>query len=124
MAERDQHVVGTITLDDFADPEFWLPQDDPEDALYVHRAVVARAVAGQRIGATLLNWASLRAEAAGRTWVRLDAWATNTQLQSYYLGQGWAHVRTLQLSHRGSGALFQRRAGTTTPGTPEITEVQ
>lgn len=124
MAERDQHAVGTITVDDFADPEFWLPEDNPGDALYVHRTVVARAAAGQRIGAALFNWASLRAEASGLAWLRLDAWATNTQLQSYYLAHGWTNVRTLRLSHRGSGALFQRRAGTTTPGTPEITEVQ
>ncbi|MDQ1308213.1 MAG: hypothetical protein QG671_4047 [Actinomycetota bacterium] len=124
MAKHDQCTVGTITVDNFADPEFWMPTDDPDDALYVHRTVVTRAAAGQRIGAALFNWASLNAEASGHTWLRLDAWATNTQLHSYYLAQGWTHIRTLRLSHRGSGALFQRRAGTTTPEAPKITEVQ
>lgn len=122
MAAQGQRTIGTITIDDYADPEFWLPTDNPTDALYVHRAVVARAVAGQHIGAALLSWASLRAGATARTWIRLDAWATNTRLQDYYIAQGWTHVRTIHLPHRGSGALFQRRAGTTTPGTPEIIE--
>lgn len=122
MADRDGLTVGTITLDDYADPEFWLPQDDPEDALYVHRAVVSRAVAGQHIGAALLNWASVRTAAVGRTWVRLDAWATNIQLHNYYVTRGWTHVRTFKLPHRGSGALFQRRAGTITAEAPEIIE--
>jgi GNAT superfamily N-acetyltransferase len=122
MAVCDKLTVGTITLDDYADPEFWVPEDHPHDALYVHRTVITRAAAGQRIGAALLNWASLRAHAADRTWLRLDAWAANTRLHSYYIAQGWTHVRTVHLPHRGSGALFQRRAGTTTPGTPEIVE--
>lgn len=84
--------------------------------------MIARAAAGQRIGAALLNWASLRTEATGRTWIRLDAWATNTRLQNYYIRHGWTHVRTVHLPHRGSGALSQRRAGTTTPAAPEILE--
>jgi GNAT superfamily N-acetyltransferase len=122
MAIQGQRTVGTITVDDYADPEFWLPADNPADALYAHRIAITRTVAGQRVGVALLNWASLRAEAAGRTWIRLDAWATNNRLQRYYLALGWTHVRTVRLPHRGSGALFQRRAGTTTPGAPEIVE--
>ncbi len=29
--------VATITLDTYADPEFWLDEDRPGDALYIHR---------------------------------------------------------------------------------------
>jgi hypothetical protein len=30
-------LVGTITVDEFADPEFWRPDDNPASALNLHR---------------------------------------------------------------------------------------
>ena len=59
----------------------------------------------------MLDWASRRAAAAGKRWLRLDAWASNTKLHDYYLGEQFKMVRLLQFPHRGSGALFQRPAG-------------
>jgi GNAT superfamily N-acetyltransferase len=108
-------VVGTLTLDDYADQEFWTQDDKPESALYVHRMIVHRKSAGQDIGASMLDWAALRAAATGREWLRLDAWTTNQALHAYYERHGFARVRVVDLGHRGSGALFQRR--TTAQGT-------
>ncbi|MBE1877467.1 GNAT family N-acetyltransferase [Myceligenerans pegani] len=102
--------VATTTLDDFADPEFWTANDDPDDALYVHRMVVRRSAAGNGLGTAILDWASAYTAASRRTWLRLDAWRSNTRLQDYYRTQGFTHVRTVELPHRGSGALFQRPA--------------
>lgn len=123
IAEQDHQPIATITVDDHADPEFWPTDDDPADALHVHRVIVARAAAGQGLGAALLDWASERAAAAGRKWIRLDAWSTNEQLHRYYHDRGWQHVRTLVLTHRGSGALFQRPAGSRTGFGPPIITV-
>lgn len=109
VEDRDQ-VVATITLDHHADPEFWRPEDDPAAALYIHRMVVARKAAGSDLGAALLDWAARRATAEGKTWLRLDAWRTNEDLQRYYAGQGFDLVRLVDLPHRGSGALYQRRS--------------
>jgi GNAT superfamily N-acetyltransferase len=108
LAYRDGELVGTLTVDEQADPEFWRPDDNPSTAMYVHRMAVAREAAGQDIGARLLDWAAARAAEAGKPLLRLDAWKTNQGLQRYYLGQGFTLVRLVDLPHRGSGALFQR----------------
>jgi GNAT superfamily N-acetyltransferase len=111
LVEEEGRVIGTITVDDCADEEFWRPEDDPDDALYLHRMVTIREVAGREIGSAVLDWASHRAASLGKRWLRLDAWRSNKQLQRYYANRGFRHVRTVDLPHRRSGALFERRAG-------------
>jgi GNAT superfamily N-acetyltransferase len=108
LAFCDGAPVGTITVDSHADPEFWTPGDQPDSALYVHRMAVSRGAAGRSVGARMLNWAAARAQAAGKSRLRLDAWKSNPALQSYYLGQSFTLVRTVDLPHRQSGALFER----------------
>ncbi len=98
--------VATVTVDRHADPEFRWKSDTPADALYLHQLVVNRAAAGRQLGVALLDWASRRAAAAGGRWIRLDAWTSNKELQTYYADQGWTHVRTLALPHRSSGTFF------------------
>ncbi|WP_369077097.1 GNAT family N-acetyltransferase [Paractinoplanes maris] len=110
VALDGEDLVGTITVDKFADPEFWTDDDNPNDALYAHRMIVGRHFAGKGIGAQMLDYASKLAPAAGKRWLRLDAWRTNDALHRYYTGVGFDHVRTVNLHHRGSGALFQRLA--------------
>ncbi|MBB2912297.1 ribosomal protein S18 acetylase RimI-like enzyme [Streptosporangium becharense] len=104
--------VATIALDGHADPEFWAAGDDPGSALYVHKLAVARAHAGRGLGEALLDWAGLRVLARGRRWLRLDCAKDNPGLQDYYRDRRFAHVRTVDLPHRASGALFQRPGGT------------
>lgn len=111
VAEDDGTLVGMVTVDDFADPEFWRPEDRPAAALYVHRMVVDRNRSGQNIGGALLDWAAKVAASKGRRWLRLDAWRTNDALHRYYERQGFIPVRVVELAHRGSGALFQRPVG-------------
>jgi hypothetical protein len=106
--------LGTITVDEFADPEFWVPDDSPGDALYAHRIIVCSTAAGISLGASMLDWASQKASKLGKAWLRVDAWKTNPALGRYYESQGFAHVRTVDLPHRRSGALYQRPAGSVT----------
>lgn len=113
-------LVATIKLDERADPEFWRPEDEPRTALYAHRGIVIRSHAGLGLGSAMLNWASLRAEAAGKKWLRFDSWATNTKLHALHQSQGFTLVRILRLPHRGSGALFQRAAGVTHAAGPRL----
>ncbi|WP_409236723.1 GNAT family N-acetyltransferase [Streptomyces sp. PA5.6] len=103
--------VATIQLDDFADPEFWTLDDQPDTALYVHRMAVTRETAGIGVGGMLLDWASERAGAQGKRWLRLDAWKDNPGLHRFYKGEGFALLRIVDLPHRRSGALFQRATG-------------
>ncbi|MFG2078311.1 GNAT family N-acetyltransferase [Nonomuraea maritima] len=100
--------VATMALDGHADPEFWTPDDDPGSALYVHKLAVARTWTGSGLGDALLDWAAASAYAAGLPWVRLDCAKTNRRLQNYYRTRGFRHLRTVDLPHRASGALFER----------------
>lgn len=102
-------MVGTITVDDEADPDFWTPAERAEPTLHVHRMIVRRAAAGADLGSRLLDWANDLAGSTGHRWLRLDAWKTNEALHRYYERQGFARLRTMDLPQRGSGALFERR---------------
>ncbi|HEX8631800.1 MAG TPA: GCN5 family acetyltransferase, partial [Catenuloplanes sp.] len=115
----DGQPVATITLTAWPDvdhlwkpdrdPEaLWRPEDDPADALYAAKMLIPLARSGSALGADLLDWAAGRAYDAGLTWLRLDAWTTNTRLHDYYRGQGFRHVRTV--TNRVSGACFERPA--------------
>lgn len=112
LAFEDGKPIATIQVDDFADPEFWTPEDRPASALYVHRMAVARAISGTGVGSLLLDWASERAAIKGKQWLRLDAWKDNKGLQQFYKDAGFTLVRIVDLQHRRSGALFQRSTGT------------
>jgi GNAT superfamily N-acetyltransferase len=106
----DETPAATITVDRWANPDPWTPTEAAEAALYTHKLTVARAYAGRDLGAELLDWAGTKAADIGATWLRLDVWTTNHDLQRYYLEQGFIHVRTVTLAHNPSGALFRRRA--------------
>jgi single stranded DNA-binding protein len=82
-----------------------------EPALYAHKATVARAYAGEGLGAELLDWAGTRATNEGARWLRVDVWTTNDKLQQYYRDQGFTHVRTVLLAHNPSGAVFSGPRG-------------
>jgi ribosomal protein S18 acetylase RimI-like enzyme len=70
--------------------------------------LVPLARSGDELGREMLDWAGGQAFDAGLTWLRLDAWTTNTQLHDYYRRFGFRHVRTI--ASRVSGACFQRPA--------------
>jgi GNAT superfamily N-acetyltransferase len=110
LMREDDRVVGTLMLDDYADPDFWTADDDPGSALYVHRMIVTREASGRDLGGAMLDWAAKQAARTGRAWLRLDAWRTNLALHRYYERHGFIRVRTVDLPHRGSGALYQRPA--------------
>ncbi len=102
-------IIGMITVDEFADPEFWQAEDAPNSALYVHRMVIDRSASGRNVGGQLLDKAEELAASKGKSRLRLDAWRTNEKLHAYYMKQGFTLVRIVELGHRGSGALFERR---------------
>lgn len=107
--DRTNISIGTITITEKADPDFWRQEDDPSSALYINRMAVRQDYAGRSLGAEMLEWATQEAKARGKTWLRLDAWRTNEALHNYYRAQGFDLVRTEKQPHRRSGTLFQRR---------------
>lgn len=120
--EDTGEIVGTLTVDTRADPDFWTDADDPSSALYLHRMIVDPRHHGRRIGEAMTAWAEQFAGALGYRWLRLDAWRTNQGLVDYYRSRGWQHIRTVNPPWRESGALFQRPAATSpaaAPGQPQ-----
>jgi GNAT superfamily N-acetyltransferase len=113
--------MATFSVTNVADPDYaegW--PDGPDQALYIFRMAVRRSWAGRDLGAKILDWASIRAKVAGCSWLRLDCHRHNLDLQKYYEDHGFARVNTMiktidDNGHpytRGSGALYQRPAGT------------
>lgn len=81
---------------------------EESDALFVHGLAVRRSAAGLGVGSALLTFAVDRAAHSGVPWVRLDCNKNNERLQAYYRSEGFAYLRTIDLAHRNTGALFQK----------------
>jgi GNAT superfamily N-acetyltransferase len=110
IAEADGEPAGTITVNDRADEGLWSP-GEIADAVIVHYMIVDLRFAGLRIGEALLAHAAAQARTHHRTWVRLDAWTTNTGLHAYYRRAGFRLARIAGPEVSGpSTALFERRA--------------
>lgn len=78
----DNQVIGTLRLL-LEDPIVW-PEIKENDAIYVYNLAVRRAWAGEGLGARLLQWGESHARSLGRDYIRLDCFANNDFLCSYY----------------------------------------
>lgn len=85
----------------------------PDDAGYIRRLANDRDYAAHGIGGELLDYASQLVAGTGRRWLRPDCAKNNTRLHDYYRAHGFNHLRTIDLPHHESGALFQRPAART-----------
>jgi GNAT superfamily N-acetyltransferase len=106
-------LAATITIDDYADPDFWTEEERAEPALYLHRMMVARAYAGSGLGSDLVRLAQEQALEMGVTVLRLDAWRDSLKLHRWYVCNGFNLLRIADREGRGSGALFSRPVGNT-----------
>ncbi|MFB7953413.1 GNAT family N-acetyltransferase [Streptomyces sp. NPDC056045] len=95
MVRDGAATAATITLIPEAEDGLWSERELTEPSMFINKLTVARTHAGQDLGGRLLDWAGDRAFRSGAMWLRLDAWTTNSKLQSYYLRHGFSHVRTV-----------------------------
>lgn len=72
----------------YSDPLIWNVRDQ-DNAIYLHRIVVDPSFKGQRLFEKVLNWAKRQAFFLKRRYVRMDTWASNDQLITYYQGFGF-----------------------------------
>jgi GNAT superfamily N-acetyltransferase len=109
------------------DLDFWEPDEDrwfardahapvvtpggpAAAALYFYRFAVSGRFRGLRLGEAVLDWAARWATMEERAFLRCDCNRANTGLHRYYERCGFRHVRTVEVGHRASGALFERPA--------------
>jgi GNAT superfamily N-acetyltransferase len=78
----DDTPAATITINHFAKPELWTPEEAAEPALYAHKVTVDRAHGGHDLGVELLDWAGTKAADEGADWLRVDVWTTNERLRT------------------------------------------
>jgi ribosomal protein S18 acetylase RimI-like enzyme len=109
-------VVGSVTISE-SDPLIW---SDNAPALYIHRLVVARDLKGLNLGKLIVDKIEEKAIERDKSALRLDCWANNERLKSYYERIGFTKlmdvtigdVASLPLHYRNSTTtLFQRRCG-------------
>jgi hypothetical protein len=81
IAWLDQTAAGVFRLLS-EDREVWPHERD--DALYVHSLAVRRCWSGNRFGLRLLEWSEAASVAAGKAFLRLDCFADNAVLRTYY----------------------------------------
>ena len=103
-----QVAVATTILSKHGDTDFWTVKELADPAYYVSKIATVSGYGG--LGSALLDWCGREAALLGGELLRLDAWRTNSGLQNYYLSHGFRRVRTVELAHRNSGALFERPA--------------
>jgi GNAT superfamily N-acetyltransferase len=82
VAEVDGRVAGAMRFQ-LEDRLFW-PDLDGADSAFVHRLAVRRALAGQGISTTLLEWAVDQARTLGKRYLRLDCDADRSRLRAFY----------------------------------------
>ncbi len=94
MEERNQYklVVDSVLAMAFSvcysDKIIW-NERDRDDALYLHRIVVNPLFKGQRLFGSVLQWAVVTAKGKGLKFVRMDTWASNSNIVEYYTGFGF-----------------------------------
>ncbi len=113
LALLEGRPVATFALR-WSDERVWGPDDG--QAGYVHRLATRPEVAGQGIGARLIEVAADLTRERGRSWLRLDCNRDNQRLRGYYEALGFTHAgdvfdvpRTTRPGYR-SASRYQRAA--------------
>lgn len=109
VIDHQGDIVAGLTLAG-PDPDFWQDSDQPDTGLYLYKFMLGPTTRGTGLGDALLDWACTQATHQHKTWLRLDCWRTNTNLQTYYTRRGFTLIRTVNAPHRSSGTLMQRPA--------------
>lgn len=78
----------------YADPLIWGDRDQ-QDAIYLHRIVVNPHQKGNRLFQQVLDWACDVARRKNLRYIRMDTWADNDRIISYYESFGFRKLDTL-----------------------------
>lgn len=86
----NEDIIGVFCVC-YVDQLIWRDKEKG-DAIYLHRIVLNRESQGVKIFPTVLNWAIDQVRQRGFKYVRMDTWAENLKLISYYQAYGFRLV--------------------------------
>lgn len=78
----DGHIAAIFTILD-SDPIVWRERNE-DPSVYLHRVVVNPKYKGQKLFGDILSWTVSRAKNLDINLIRMDTWADNPNLVSYY----------------------------------------
>ncbi|MES3016631.1 MAG: GNAT family N-acetyltransferase [Bacteroidota bacterium] len=67
----------------YSDALIWREKDQG-NAIYLHRVIVDRKFKGEKIFKRVMEWATKHARELKRPYIRIDTWADNNKIISYY----------------------------------------
>jgi GNAT superfamily N-acetyltransferase len=103
--------MATVTVAMTPNPDVWREAvcAVSEPAVYAHRLIVDRQLAGFGLGAQLSDWIGLYGRQHYEAeWIRVDVWTTNTGLHRYYMDRGFEPCGRTPDPDYPSGALFEK----------------
>lgn len=106
LIEGSDGVLGCVRLQD-SDPLFWPDATDP--AGYVHSLTIDRRLAGQGLGARVLDLIASELAVRGVSLLRLDCGESAAGLQHYYESLGFRPVGTTAVD--GESLVLYERNG-------------
>lgn len=91
---------------------------EKDNAVYLHRVVLNRKFAGEKLFGNVLEWAMQFANEKKRLYIRMDTWAENEKIIAYYMGYGFSFVESyttpvtavLPLQHRNLHVVLLEKA--------------
>jgi ribosomal protein S18 acetylase RimI-like enzyme len=105
LAMEDGSAIATVTIQ-WSDEETWGKMSD--DAGYIHQLAIRRGYEGKGLGLELLRWTEGRIASCDKNFARLDCWAENPKLCSYYETAGYRYQRTIRTKYDWSLKLYQK----------------
>jgi ribosomal protein S18 acetylase RimI-like enzyme len=88
--------VAAIFAVTFNDPQIWGEKDE-QPSIYIHRIATHPDFRGYGFVNKIIDWAKDYAKHNAIEYIRMDTWADNEKLLSYYIGCGFDHVGSIKI---------------------------
>jgi GNAT superfamily N-acetyltransferase len=100
--------VACWALTDEADKEFWTPEEQQEDALYLDSAMVHPSYSHRGVGRMIAGYSQMEAFDRGMTALRLDC-QRDPDLRFHWEALGFTWLRDVTVPGRTSGTLMEMK---------------
>jgi len=83
--------IACIFAVEFTDPLIWR-EKDKDPSIYLHRIVSSSKFRGSNFMLEIIKWSHTFSKAHNLQYIRMDTWADNPRLISYYVKSGFKHI--------------------------------